>query len=133
MGLCITILVIALIGAAGYISYEIGYDEGVTYGYSKGHSEGFTAGEVLQSNYMLCRLLEKDIANLDNYNCMSKQDIGLPFIDKDGSSKMWCISLRTDPRFGWDASWVYAGWECDKHRNEIVDLYREDHWNPYIK
>ena len=41
MGLCIAILVIALIGATGYISYDIGHSDG----YNKGYSSGYeTAG-----------------------------------------------------------------------------------------
>ncbi len=129
IGILIVGLIVAGVGS-GFLVADYSYQKGYSSGYSKGHFEGFTAGEAVQSNLMLCKLIERDIAHTDNY--LSPQAIKIPYSEGD-MSMMWWTSPRTDPRFGWDASWVYAGWECERHRNEIVDLYREEHWAGYIK
>jgi len=110
-------------------SYQKGYSSGYALGYSKGHFEGFGAGEVVQADLMICDLIECDIAHTDT-NTPGAAII--PYLEGD-TSMAFCMYPRTDPRFGWDASWVYAGWECLRHRNEIVDMYREEHWAGYIK
>ncbi|MCK4347021.1 MAG: hypothetical protein KAW47_00245 [Thermoplasmatales archaeon] len=135
--IAIGILIVGLILAGvtgGFLvadySYQKGYSSGYALGYSKGHFEGFTAGEAVQNNAIMCDLIERDIAYIDKDQ--APQAAMIPYLDGN-RSMVYCMYPRTDPRFGWDASWVCAGWECTKHRNEIVDMYREDHWAGYIK
>ena len=131
--IAIGILIVGLILAGvtgGFLVADYSYQKEYSSGYSKGHFEGFGAGEAVQSNLMLCQLIERGIGHTDNY--LSPQAIRIPCSEGD-MSMVWCMLPRTDPRFGWDASWVYAGWECERHSNEIVALYREDHWAGYIK
>lgn len=135
MAIVIVILVLIVAGVgSGFLiadyNYQKGYSKGYDLGYSKGHFEGFIAGEALESDCWMCELIARDIAYTDND--YAPQGVIIPYSD-DNTNMSWCHSLQSDPRFRWDTSWVYAGYECTEHRNEIVDLYRENQWSGYIK